>query len=68
MRVMTALGVFFDLLTPKLPMEGAFCPACGLLQDRETENGALCNAQLYRAIQYKSHGRMQSARDPVVES
>ncbi len=39
--------VFVDPLTPTLPMEGTFCPACGLIQDDETENCVLCKARLY---------------------
>ena len=40
--------VFIDPLTPTLPMEGTFCPACGLLQDGEAEDRVLCKARLNR--------------------
>jgi len=40
--------VFVDPLTPKLLLEGTFCPACGLLQDGVTKSCVLCRARLVR--------------------
>lgn len=44
-------SVFVDPLTPKLPMEGTFCPACGLVQDGGIERCILCSARLARETQ-----------------
>jgi hypothetical protein len=43
--------VFVDPLNGRLPLEGTFCPVCGLIQGGEAENCLLCKAKLYRKDQ-----------------
>ena len=43
--------VIVDPMTPRLPMDGTFSPACGLVQETEAGNCVFCKARLYGAIQ-----------------